>query len=69
MRVTEGYRLQPELNKAKFKLIGYKSVLCNGELTFITKEITWYLVRRMDRQVQVNGIRIELDRGVKSIVR
>lgn len=42
--VTEGYRLQPELNKAKFKLIGSNRYYVTGT-TFITKEITWYLVQ------------------------
>ena len=64
--VTEGYRLQPELNKAKFKLIGSNRYYVTGDYVYYQGD-NLVFSSRIDSQVQVNGIRIELDE-VKSIV-
>lgn len=58
--VTEGYRLQPELNKAKFKLIGSNRYYVTGDYVYYQGD-NLVFSSRIDSQVQVNGIRIELD--------
>jgi non-ribosomal peptide synthetase modules or related protein len=64
--VSSGYLLQPELNSEKFVIFGGDRYYKTGDYVYF-RDGELIFGSRIDNQVQVNGIRIELDE-IKSLV-
>ncbi|QLB52565.1 peptide synthetase [Streptococcus sanguinis] len=64
--VTDGYLLQPDLNSKKFTKINGERYYHTGDYVYFQGE-NLVFSSRIDNQVQVNGIRVELDE-IKSLV-
>ena len=65
--LTSGYVLQPDIKKEKFKLIDNEEYYFTGDYVHYDDEYNLIFDGRKDQQIQLNGIRIELDE-ISSII-
>ena len=59
--LTSGYLLQPDIKKEKFKLIDNEEYYFTGDYVHYDNKFNLIFDGRKDQQIQLNGIRVELD--------
>ncbi len=68
MGVTNGYLLQPDLNSEKFHTINDERYYLTGDFVHFNSKNELVYEGRRDDQVQINGIRIELDEIISIVL-